>query len=255
MFRDYFTNKWIIGGFLLLLVFAGLCALWLRHETTEIQKQEAVNDEFRRHLIQSEKVDADKETEQAADGSVESTTSTTEKNTNPDTRLPKETNTTETKNRGFFLTDDIYIGPKPPPIPVSKDQLVSPYGFGPYPELPEGFGPITWPREDAESELMIRVEIKLLNEGVSVEGVAMEDSLVYPIIKGTCYVRWGETSNGRRYLREALGHPDDDDYIEAIEKEKKQRRESVTASDFPGIKMIPYEEGGIDPYTFLDLPK
>ena len=82
----------------------------------------------------------------------------------------------------------------------------------------------------------------------------MENGLVYPILKGVRYVIWGETA-GRQYLRRSLGHPDDGDYMRKIKNEKKARRESITAADFPGIKLVPFEEAGIDPYTFLDLPK
>ena len=166
-----------------------------------------------------------------------------------------ETDTRTDNEAKTYRVGDIYVGKTPPPLPVSQDQLVSPYGFGPYPELPEGFGPITWPRKHANSELMIRAEIELLNQGVPVEGIVMSNGLIYPIIKGICYVEWGETSYGRRYIRRSTGHPDDGDYMEAIEEERRKRRESVTASDFPGIQLILYEEGGIDPYTFLDLPK
>lgn len=158
----------------------------------------------------------------------------------------------ETKD---YKVGDIYVGKTPPSIPVPQDQLISPYGFGPYPESPKGYAPITWPRDDPDDELMIRVEIKLLTEGVPVEGAAMGDGLVYPIIKGIRYVKWGEISYGRRYLRRSLGYPDDGDYMRAIAEEKRKHRDSVSVSDFPGIQLIPYEQGGIDPYTFLDLPK
>jgi hypothetical protein len=43
--------------------------------------------------------------------------------------------------------------------------------------------------------------------------------------------------------------------MRTIKKEKNARDESITAADFPGIKLVPFEEGGIAPYTFLDLPK
>ena len=73
----------------------------------------------------------------------------------------------------------------------TQDEITSPYGFGPYPELPEGYGPITWPRESVNSELMIRVRIKLMKQGVPVEGSVMSDGLVYPIIKGVALCEVG----------------------------------------------------------------
>ena len=83
----------------------------------------------------------------------------------------------------------------------------------------------------------------------------MKNGLVYPIIKGIRYVEWGETSYGRRYLRRSTGHPDDGDYLRTIREEKRKRRESFTQADVPGIQLIPYSEGSIDPYAFLDLPR
>ena len=221
------------------------CVLWYRYDTEADRKALAETAELIRQWA-AKNVDTNGEAEQAAEAPAESDTPT----------AVKPVNEAHTDNEAkTYRVGDIYVGKTPPPLPVSQDQLVSPYGFGPYPELPEGFGPITWPRKHANSELMIRAEIELLNQGVPVEGIAMKNGMVYPIIKGICYVEWGETSYGRRYIRRSTGHPDDGDYMEAIEEERRKRRESVTASDFPGIQLILYEEGGIDPYTFLDLPK
>ncbi len=246
MFRDIVGNKWVIGGVAFLIVFASACVLWYRYDTAADRKALAETAELVRQL--AKKAASDDKMEQATDAPAENTlTETTGAVVETDTRTDNEAKT--------YRVGDIYVGKTPPSLPVSQDELVSPYGFGLYPELPEGYGPITWPRKHANSELMIRAEIKLLNQGVPVEGIAMKNGMVYPIIKGICYVEWGETSYGRRYIRRSTGHPDDGDYMEAIEEERRKRRESVTASDFPGIQLILYEEGGIDPYTFLDLPK
>ncbi len=134
----------------------------------------------------------------------------------------------------------------------TAETLISPYGFGPYPELPAGW-PIdeTWPCISADHELMARVEIKLAHQGVDVIGSIMENGLVYPMILGTVYVKWAD--NGRRkYISDMSGGPDACDRIRAIEEERGVR---FTEADIPSdIKVLSYEEGGIDPYTFLDLP-
>lgn len=248
MYRDFVTSKWFIGGVIVLIMVAVACVFWFRYDTAPYRLDAAETAELLRQWA-TKKANTDSK----ADGtSAEDRTPTTEKSAAEAVMETDTNNETETKQ---YKEGDIFIGPEPPPLPVSQDELVSPYGFGPYPELPEGFGPITWPRKNAESELRIRVKIKLLKQGVPVEGSVMKNGLVYPIIKGICYVEWGETSYGRRYLRRSTGHPDDGDYMEPIEEERRKRRESVTASDFPGIQLIPYSEGGIDPYTFLDLPK
>jgi hypothetical protein len=248
MFRDIIGNKWVIGGFCFLIVFAIACVFWYRYDTAPDRKSAAETAELLRQWA-AKKAVTDSE---ADDTPAESRTPTTEKST---AGTVVETDTSADTETKTYKEGDIYIGKTPPPIPVSQDQLVSPYGFGPYPELPEGFGPITWPRKNAESELRIRVKIKLLKQGIPVEGSVMRNGLVYPIIKGIRYVEWGETSYGRRYLRRSTGHPDDGDYLRAIREEKRKLHESFTQADVPDIQLIPYEEGGIDPYTFLDLPK
>lgn len=136
---------------------------------------------------------------------------------------------------------------------------VSPYGFGPYPPLPDDpfWVPETWPARSAEHELMKRVWIKLLSQGIDVKGTTMKKGLVFPIIKGIRYVEWGSYEGpfgSVRYIRRSTGHPDDGRRLRAI-RDAKARHESFTEADVPSdIKLIPYEEGGIDPYTFLDLP-
>ncbi len=251
MYRDFFTNKWVLGGFTFLIVFGVGCVLWYHYDTVPYKREAAKIAELLRQ-ISSKKAVPKSKTKRASDIPRQRTTTTTEKHTDVGVLVTDTSTKTQVKK---YKVGDIYVGETPPPLPVSQDQLISPYGFGSYPELPEGFGPITWPRKSAESELRIRVKIKLLKQGVPVEGSVMKNGLVYPIIKGIRYVEWGETSYGRRYLRRSTGHPDDGDYMESIEQEKRKQSESVAAADFPGIQLITYEEGGIDPYTFLNLPE
>lgn len=134
---------------------------------------------------------------------------------------------------------------------------VSPYGFGPYPEIPEDFGPVKWPRSSANHELMKRVRIKLWEEGIKAEGSTMNNGKVYPIIKGIIYVRWKEIDYGDgpvRYLGRFLGDPDDTKYVRSIARKKDKARESFTEADVPRLLLVPFEDAGIDPYTFLNLP-
>lgn len=142
------------------------------------------------------------------------------------------------------------------PRETVEDIPVSPHGFGPYPELPEGWGPETWNNLSANHELMKRVRIKLLSQGVNAVGTTMEDGLVYPTIKGVAYVKWKSYLRPTgivRYISDFIGHPDDGVRVDAIISEKGC---SFTEADIPSdIELVPLEEGGIDPYAFLDLPR
>lgn len=135
---------------------------------------------------------------------------------------------------------------------IAEEAAVSPYGFGPYPPLPEGWPADIWPRKSPNHELMIRVQIKLVSQGINALGAIIEDGLVYPIIDNTVYIRW-EEEGGERWISDLAGEPAACDRIEAIEKEK---RRDFTEADIPSdIKQVPFDEGGIDPYEFLGLPR
>ena len=78
---------------------------------------------------------------------------------------------------------------------IAEDVPVSPYGFGPYPELPAGWPADIWPRQSATHELMMRVEIKLAHQGIDVRGSVMDNGLVYPMIPGTVHIKWRNISD------------------------------------------------------------
>ena len=131
-------------------------------------------------------------------------------------------------------------------------RFVSPFGFGRYPALPDGWPPETWPCLSSEHELTARVEIKLISQGRQVYGAIMEDGLVYPTFKDTVYIRW-ETEGNHPYISDLAGDPAACERLTAIMDE---RRMDFTAADIPpDIKQVPFDEGGIDPYEFLDLPR
>lgn len=137
----------------------------------------------------------------------------------------------------------------------AEDVSVSPFGFGPYPEVPSGLPMNLFPAPSANHELMRRVRIKLISQGINVVGTTMEDGLIYPVIKGTAYVQWKSywRPTGKvTYISRFKGHPEDGARMDAIRFEKGQ---FLTKADVPpDIKLISFEEGGIDPYQFLDLP-
>ena len=139
---------------------------------------------------------------------------------------------------------------------IAEDVPVSPYGFGPYPPLPEGWPADIWPRQSATHELMMRVEIKLAHQGIDVRGSVMDNGLVYPMISGTVHIKWEEYLGPPgivRYIGTMIGDPAACNRIEAIAEAKG---DDFTESDIPSdIKVLSYEEGGIDAYQFLDLPK
>ena len=141
----------------------------------------------------------------------------------------------------------------------------SPHGFGPYPNIPPDYPRQNlWDelerldevagrelgRSSIDHELMHRVLIKLWNQGKKAEGALLDsdNGRVYPMYKDTVYVRWkedvDESGNYDRYLGGYTCHPSLRDY-----------RDSVEAGTQPSwMKVVQYADGGISPYSFLDLP-
>lgn len=133
------------------------------------------------------------------------------------------------------------------------------FGLGPYPEVPSDYpNQSIW--EDLENlyetghatvehELIHRVLIKLWNQGQKVDGSFMssKNGRVYPLYNDTVYVRYSEDENEdgsiERYVSSFTAHSSLQSYEEDV-------REGAHPS---WIKVIHYEDGGIEPYSFLDL--
>ena len=132
--------------------------------------------------------------------------------------------------------------------------LESPFGFGPYPPIPDTWPADVkyWPCESAEFELMQRVRIKLASEEKEITGMTMKNGLVYINTPGTAYVEWSESGT----LSGLSGDPKTCLRLQGIIKALAEQGKPFTEKDVPDdIKLVPHDEAGIDPYQFLGLPK
>ena len=251
MSRDILTNKWVLGGVSFLIVLSVACVLWYQHDTADERKAAAEAEELLRQSEAAKKVsDTDSVTEKTADVvSVESKTPTAGKPITKSTPVKKETESPPAQA-------DV-----PAQTTETEDMLISPNGFGPYPEIPAEMGipadkvKIAWEAlsENPRHELLFRVRVKLYQQGIKATGATyLKNELIYPIIKGVSYVEFDEIEypdgSVERYVSGFTGHPDDD-FIRGVEG-------PVLESDIPThLKIHTYPDGGIDPYQFLDLPK
>ena len=148
------------------------------------------------------------------------------------------------------LSNPFLEGESPPTEaePVSEEQKadipVSPHGFGPYPDVPSDyFRTPVWAYPDSEftpgHELIDRVLITLWKQGIYSDGGSIENGRVYPVKRGTVYVKWKGD-----YISDYIGHPDDDDeqIISILED----------AGTPAGITVLDYDTAGINPYQFLN---
>lgn len=132
---------------------------------------------------------------------------------------------------------------------TTTEKRVSPFGFGPYPEIPIGFPyPNPWDSEglthrQAEiSELLSRIHIKLWNQGKRPDGLSFEDGLVYATYPNTIYVEWdyvemedGTLERYPRYITAGTLSEVDDALLD----------EGIIPS---GLTVIDHSEAGIEPY-------
>lgn len=147
---------------------------------------------------------------------------------------------------------------------VEEPQRVSPFGFGPYPEVPSDFprDPI-WEAVDMYEkinqhgrgmmkaiELMDRVLIKLWTQGHrATSGEIGSDDMVLPFYPDTVYVKWAyiEHPDGTmtRYASEIASGPD-------VPLSVHDTIEEDGAVPF-GIKELDPDSNKINPFTFLNL--
>ena len=136
----------------------------------------------------------------------------------------------------------------------------SPHGLGPYPDIPPDYPrQNVWERleqsyydgyANISHELINRVLIKYWNQGKKTGAGVHKgaNGRVYPLFKDTVYVKWSEVEleDGSRetYLGSYLCHGSLADYEESVEN----------GTQPSWMKVVLYEDGGVDPYSFLDLP-
>ena len=251
MTRDIITNKWFIGAIALLIIFAGACYLWYQHDTAPYRQEAAESAKLLRQQEAAKKVDTVNEAVQAAEKApAESNTLTTEKPINAitaevenNTEVEKQTNT-------------------PAGTAQAEDVPVSPFGFGPYPDVPEGmldsvgnvYRPI-WDRPKfpnimlpERAELMSRVAIKAWQEGLHRNwiGIGGANGKIYFNYPNTIYVWYGEREEVdgtiTRYFTRVKG--------KILSPE--QMRLGIAPS---GMRVLDGETEGIEPYAYLGISK
>ena len=147
---------------------------------------------------------------------------------------------------------------------VEEPQQVSPFGFGPYPQIPSDFPdePIweedpDYPEGDADFgsdfmrsiELIDRVLIELWNQGRrTTSGSIGSDDMVLPHYPNTVYVTWEYTEEPDGTMtRYAQGIESGYDVPESV-------HDAISEGTIPfGIAVLDPDDSRIDPFTFLNL--
>jgi len=248
MYRDILTNRWVLGGVGFLIVFAVGCYFWYQHDIAADRKAAAEAKELLRQSEIAKKVaDTDSEAEQAAGVSTENSTLTAEKPITDTTSATDKTKLSQVEN--------------PAQNTETTEVPVSPYGFGPYPKVPDEYfhffeeepDPNFWTYDWGKNgELMQRVILKLWEQGKQTHGGKLSNGLFYPTYPNTLIVKWKTqvTPFGiRRYVSRMQGSPETESW-------QRSHEGTIYESDIPShFTVIEHKDAGIDPYQFLDLPR
>ena len=257
MFRDLLSSRWFQGGFAFFVLCVGgsLLYSWHVHRTTEAEfgkrPQPVVSIENRSPSTSTAPVDIQ----------TEGVTNTPDENTEtPMSDDPEAETIDETDDLAdAFLPDDLVSEEEAP----AEEEAVSPFGFGPYPEVPTDY-PFTpfWLRPPPKGnksrerlmrkELLSRVMVKAWTDGdhnfVGATGNGSGDGKVYLTYPNVIYVEYGEPDEN-----------DDGDLIrpikDALSASYTLSQEEMRNGETPaGFTVIEYDDAGYDPYTYLDLP-
>ena len=244
MVRNVIPYKWIIGGIALLIIIAGACYLWYQHDTAPYRKEAAKSTELIREWQKSQKVGTDREAERAAaQAPEESEIPTAEKPITETTPVTKDTEPTQAQNKTESSAGTIGME-----TAETADVQVSPFGFGPYPEIPDDYtSKVDWTLRDSPSaELLTRVLIKLWTEGEkNFRGGGTHKGKVYPWYHNTIYVKFHNYKNA------------DGEIIRSGGIKMSGPRVNWSGVYFlnppPHIQILELDSSGIDPYQYLNL--
>ncbi len=241
MLRDIFTNKWILAAVSFLMLLSVACVFWYQHDIAPAKQEAAETAKLVREWETASNTDS--ETEQVADlTAADSTPQAAEK--------PVTQTKTEALKDVVMETHTQENVQTPDENAKATDEQVSPYGFGPYPKVPDDYPTkhlVKWPASSRGSELLSRVLIKLWTEGErDFYGGSTNNGRVYPHYNNTVYTRFGEyrQSNGEivRYAQGGIAGPHVD-------------FGSYDLLNPPShLRVLDIETSGIDPYQFLNLP-
>ncbi len=261
MFRDILTNRLFLAGlvFFVLIVSGSLFYSWHVRRTTEAEF--AQTDVFLQHLENKKDAGVNQSFEPMdTDPLVSSEMPMISEDTQP---MPEKKEALPPHN-----TDNVEMVDALLPSDVidteaeRTDVPVSPFGFGPYPEIPVGF-----PEPDifdslasmADSdmrkalELQKRLIVEFWKQGKSLENVGVTgdtDGKIYLLYPDVVYVRWDywtdEDGATHKYAGVTRGHPDTAHLYESyLDKGEIP----------PGITVYELPDGYIDAYEFLGLSR
>lgn len=245
MLRDLLFSRAIQIGFVFFLLVVGGSLLYFFHvqRTTDV--------EFARTKQVVEQLKRKKETRTTQDVSAPANTEMLGKTEtfletdDTDTPRSEETDALPVDDTETIDLVEAFLPDTSTAEELAENVPSSPHGFGAYPEVPEDFPlPVDWTDRTEQQELLMRVMIKAWTDGERFIGGNIVNGKVRLNFPNTVYVRYKEipTADGSVIsTRVVAGDPD----VEG----------PPPGEDFPpNVRVLDFDEAGIDPYEYLDLP-
>ena len=193
-------------------------------------------------------------------------------NETTDTQMPEATEALPNETETLDVADAFGPADGATERTPAENVPVSPFGFGPYPEVPADFpGTPIWERDSWQYdgtlgfsdhqrknlELLSRVLVKMwVEQGVgSYLGgtVSYETGLVYPYFENTIYVKRTVSRNPDGTEGVAVAKVLTPGNLVLTGEEMDRFRE--TGETPPGLRILQIDTDGIEPYEFLNLQR
>ncbi len=269
MFKDLLSSRWIQGGlvFFVVVLSGSLLYSWHVRRTTEAELErhaqflQGPENKNWTSSVQSVNVPTENETLGETPEKIHDLQMSNDADVSPIDEASESADVMDA-----FLPDD-FVSEEVPP----EDVPVSPYGFGPYPEVPEAFiqkvGVPPWFNVDPSPgnkekvydlpentkrgvEIIYRVLLGLWKQGDESIISGIHDSttgLVYPLYENTIYISLSRTKEGKATRIRTLSDPS-----VSITAEERQRLQD--GGEAPaGIRVLDLDSAGVDPSQFLNI--
>lgn len=261
MFHDILSGRVLIIGFVFFAVVVTCSLLYNRHVRRVTQKELARTQQIvHRHkhqnkpdTTQNNQFPNDTGTHRSSEMQVE---------TKDSQAMLEEKDISPIDNMDSVSSADPLLLDGSIPEEETFKEGVSPFGFGPYPEVPPDYiaslGPPIWyehgfdeipatATHERNIELIHRVLVKLWKDGKDVRRGFYKDGKVYPLYSKSAYVK--------HYHRiQDEGYTIDLTVIKSPDFDLNLTIERLQDGDIPAnYTILDLDTEGIDPYTFLGL--
>lgn len=260
MLRDFLTNKWILGGcaFLILLYIA--CVFWYQLDIAAFKREilPTTNDVPQTDHIQN--VGSFNATEPAAPALKANPIYERTADISTDIAVKPLADNLPPDLEGVTAEGLSEIG-------IPEKERMSPHGLGAYPKIPDGYpySPSFTPDMSLKDELVERVRIQLFRDkSVFATGIGFnsQTGLIQYVTENQLYADWKYSTDdyGKpiKYLSALTADPDTVMHIYENARNRDpnfMEGDLVFESDIPTHVTILSGNDGIDPYSYLNLPK